>query len=168
MSRFRGPFVALAATAGLLAFAAAPASAASIHVSPSNVAPGGTFQLSGDVLAPDGTPGCDVPGTVTVISDVFVGLGEFAGTGAVEVPVDATGHYSIGLKLDVSAPIGTHTITARCGGGNLGVEASITVTKLAVTGPGQPVILLAATGFALLGVGLLLSAGRRREAAPLR
>ncbi len=163
MSRMRGPLVALAAAAGVLAFAAAPASAASIHVTPSNVAPGGTFQLSGDVLAPDGTPGCEVPGTVTVISDAFRGLGEFAGTGAVEVPVDATGHYSIGLKLDVSAPAGTHTITARCGGGNLGVESSITVTNLASTGPAQPVIPVVATGAAVIVIGLLLYASRRRD-----
>jgi hypothetical protein len=151
----------------VLALAVGPASAASINVSPSNVAPGGTFTLSGDVLA-GGTPGCQVPGTVTLISNAFLGLGEFAGTPAVDVPVDATGHFSIGLKLDVSAPAGTHTITGRCGGGNLGVEGSITVTSLAATGPAVPVApMVAASAVAILGGLLTLTAARRRRAASL-
>jgi hypothetical protein len=146
----------------VLALAVGPASATSINVSPSNVAPGGTFTLSGDVLA-GGTPGCEVPGTVTLISNAFLGLGEFAGTPAVDVPVDATGHFSIGLKLDVSAPAGTHTITGRCGGGNLGVEASITVTSLAATGPAEPVVPAAATAAIVILAGGALYASRRRR-----
>jgi hypothetical protein len=146
----------------VLALAVGPASAASINVSPSTVATGGTFQLSGDVLAPGGQPGCEVPGTVTLISDAFLGLGEFAGKPAVDVPVDATGHFSIGLKLDVSAPTGTHTITGRCGGGNLGVEGSITVSQLAATGSGS-VVPIGAIGATAVVIGLVLYASRRRQ-----
>ena len=61
---------------------------------------------------------------MTLVSDAFTGLGEFAGVGAVDLPVDATGHFDSTVTLDGSVADGTYSITGRCGGGNLGVEAS--------------------------------------------
>ena len=129
-SRIARPLAALTLVVGTVAATGSSASAATINVSPSTVAAGGNVHLSGDVLAGDGTPGCGVPGTVTLISDAFAGLGEFAGVGAVDLPVDATGHFDSTVTLDGSVAAGTYTITGRCGGGNLGVEASIVVGDL--------------------------------------
>src|SRR6476619_6521367 len=76
----------------------APAHAATINVSPSSVVQGGQVTLSGDVLA-NGQPGCEVPGQATLISEAFNGLDEFAGVGAVFVPVDGAGNFSATVAL---------------------------------------------------------------------
>jgi hypothetical protein len=147
---------------------AVPASAASINVSPSTSTPGGTVTVSGDVLV-NGQPGCQVPGTVTLISNAFAGLGEFAGEGAVFATADATGHYSKTVTLSSSVAPGTYTITGRCGGGNLGVQATLTVSGgLARTGGGVgPVssteLLLGASTLLLVG-GAGTAYARRRPA----
>src|SRR4029450_8549107 len=91
-------------------------SAASINASPNPVAPGGDVELSGDVLA-DGIPGCEVPGTVTLISDAFEGLDEFAGVGAVNLPVDAAGHFDSTVTLLASVAPGNYSISGGWGGG---------------------------------------------------
>src|SRR5262245_45970979 len=101
------------------------AQAASIVVSPTTVAAGGTVRLSGDTLAPDGTPGCGAPGHVLLVSDAFIGLGEFAGTGAVDLPVDATAHFDSTVTLSGAVAEGTYLISGRCGGGNIGVSATL-------------------------------------------
>jgi hypothetical protein len=117
--------------------AALPASAASINVSPSTASPRGTVTVSGDVLV-NGQAGCGLPGQVTLISNAFVGLGEFAGEGAVTATADTSGHFSTTVNLSSSVSPGTYTVTGRCGGGNLGVEATLTVSggELAHTGGG--------------------------------
>jgi type 1 fimbria pilin len=146
---------------------AAPASAASIVVQPSSVGIGGTVTISGDVLA-DGTPGCTVPGTVTLISPAFVGLGEFAGEGAVELPVDASGSFSGPVHLSSSIGPGTYSISARCGGGNLGVSATLTVTGLARTGATlgrHDLSAVSAIGLLAIALGFALVAASRRRAA---
>jgi hypothetical protein len=109
------------------------AGAASITVHPSTVVAGTTVTLSGDVLA-NGKPGCAVPGTVTLISGAFPGDQFGPGQGAVDLPVDAAGHYSGTAVLNPSGGPGTYSISGRCGGGNLGVTASVTVTELPRTG----------------------------------
>ena len=113
---------------------AAPASAATITVSPSSVAVGGQVTVSGDVLA-NGTPGCQVPGDVTLISEAFNGLGEFAGVGAVTAPADASGNFTVTVTLPATTAAGTYDISGRCGGGNLGVSATLTVVSDEVTLP---------------------------------
>ena len=97
------------------------------------MAPGGNVRLSGDILA-NGIPGCDVTGTVTLISDRFAGLGEFAGVGAVDLPIDSTGHFDSTVTLSAAVAPGTYSIGGRCGGGNLGVTATIVVGALPPTG----------------------------------
>jgi hypothetical protein len=154
---------------GTVLAVASPASAATIVVSPATVPTAGTVTLSGDVLA-NGTPGCAVPETVTLISGAFAGLSEFAGQGAVDLPVDATGHFSSAVTIKSSVAAGTYTITGRCGGGNLGVSASLTVTGLPRTGASFGPLSISdglALCLALGALGVALTrAGRRREPVP--
>jgi hypothetical protein len=124
--------VVLALVATPLFIWTGPAGAASIDVSPASVVVGGHITVSGDVLA-NGQPGCT--GDVTLISPAFNGLGEFAGVGAVTAPVDASGKFSTAVTLPATTTPGTYEISGRCGGGNLGVTASLTVLS---TVNGQP------------------------------
>ena len=157
MSRTGGALVAAALVLGITLGTPALVSAASINVSPGTVAPGGNVRLSGDVLA-GGTPGCEVPATVTLISDAFAGLEEFAGVGAVNLPVDATGHFDSTVTLTASVAAGTYTISGRCGGGNLGVTATIVVGGLPASGPPLAVGRWIAIGSILVAIGLAMLA----------
>jgi hypothetical protein len=161
----RRMFVLVGVAAVAVCALALPASAASITVSPTSTATSGTVTVSGDVLV-NGTRTCAVGDDVTLISNAFAGHGEFAGEGAVTVAVDSTGHFTTTVTLDASVAPGTYTVTGRCGGGNLGVEASLTVTGLPRTGasfgPFTTAQAIALCG-ALCAVGLALtSTGRRR------
>ena len=113
---------------------AASAVAATITVNPSTVPSGGQVTVSGDVLA-NGSPGCAVPGEVTLISPAFAGLGEFAGVGATTATADAGGNFTTTVTLSPSVAPGTYDITGRCGGGNLGVGATLTVAPTPVNIP---------------------------------
>lgn len=145
--------------------AAAPASAATIVVSPTSVQTSGTVTASGDVLV-NGTRNCAVGDDVTLISNAFAGFSEFAGEGALVLPVDATGHFTSTVMLKPSVPAGTYTITGRCGGGNIGVIATLTVTGLPRTGASFgpfSVAQVVAICLALVALGAgLLRTGRRR------
>ena len=162
MSRITGSLVAAAVVLGIMVGTPGYVSAASINVSPSTVAPGGDVRLSGDILA-DGTPGCDVTGTVTLISDAFVGLGEFAGVGAVDLPLDATGHFDSTVTLSASVAPGTYSIGGRCGGGNLGVTASIVVGALPPTGLRIDLKLWTAVSSTVVAIGLAMMAITRQR-----
>jgi hypothetical protein len=142
--------------------------AASINVSPTTVAPGGTIRLSGDLLAPDGTPGCPLPTTVLLISDAFVGIGENEGPGlgSVRLPVDATAHFAGTVTLSDAVVEGTYQIGGRACGGTVDALATLEITNLPATGPqiaAGPMI-AAAAGLVVGGVALLLLC--RRPAAP--
>jgi hypothetical protein len=137
-------------------------SAASINVAPSTVGPGDNVRLSGDILA-GGTPGCDVSAGVTLISEAFAGLGEFAGVGAVNLPVDATGHFDSTVTLSTSIAAGTYSIGGRCGGGNIGVSANLVVGALPPTGLGLALKPWIATASVLLAIGLAMLAMTRRR-----
>ena len=148
------------------------AEAASIAVTPTSVPVGGTVTLTGDVLGPNGQPGCQVPGTVTLISGAFAGQGSFQNQD-VETTAGADGKYRVQAKILSGVAPGTYTITARCGGANLGVQATLTVTPAppvtgsgpesrseAPGGPGTaPFLAAALLALALLAAGWLL---RRR------
>ena len=62
----------------VLVLGAASAVAATIDVSPATVDTGGQVTVSGDVLA-NGSPGCTVPGDVTLISPAWGGGGGVGG-----------------------------------------------------------------------------------------
>jgi hypothetical protein len=132
MTRFAKAALLLGTIALAVPLGAVPASAATLTVSPSSVATGAPVTVSGDVLA-NGQPGCTVPGPVTLISPAFEGLGEFAGTAATTAQADASGNFSTTVTLSSSVAPGTYDISARCGGGNLGVTAVLTVVPSPVT-----------------------------------
>lgn len=149
---------------------AAVASAASITVSPATVPVGGTVTVSGDVLAPDGQPGCQLPGTVLLFSGAFGDLNS-----PVQAAAGGDAKFSVSVTIPAGVAPGAYTITGRCGGGNLGVQATLVVTPaLPATGSGGvtagrfgPVAgfsavaqLVTLAAVALLAAGLL----RRRSA----
>jgi hypothetical protein len=160
--------VVFAATVGMLTLLAAPAWAApvAIHVSPSSVAAGDTVTLSGSV-------GPDCPGPVTLISKAFAHTHDFAGLPAVFAAVEPGGAFTATTRIPGSKAAGTYTITGRCGGGNLGVSATLLVRapsavsgRLPFTGSTTAPLLLAGLGLLGLGAALALGAGRRgRHAA---
>lgn len=115
---------------------AAPVSAASIIVTPATVVVGGTVTVSGDVLAPGGQPGCQVPGTVTLISGAFAGQGSFMHQD-VETTAGADGRFSVQAQILPGVAPAIYTITGRCGGGNLGVQATLVVTAAALPSTGS-------------------------------
>jgi hypothetical protein len=150
--------------------AAAPASAKTVAVSPTSVQTSGTVTVSGDVLV-NGTRACAAGDDVTLISNAFAGFSEFAGQGALVLPVDSTGHFSSTVALKPSVPAGTYPIIGRCGGGNLGVSATLTVTGLPRTGASfGPLsvaqVVMICLALAVLGV-VLTRAGRRRDPMPV-
>jgi len=101
--------------------------AASINVAPTTLSVGGTVTVSGDVLGPDGQPGCQLPETVMLISGAFAGHGSFTNQD-VETMVGVDGKYSVSATIPSGVVPGSYTIRGRCGGGNLGVQATLIVT----------------------------------------
>ncbi len=111
-----------AVTVGMLTLLAAPAWAApvAIHVSPSSVAAGDTVTVSGSA-------GPDCSGGVTLISKAFVHTHDFADLPAVFAAAKPDGTFTATTQIPRSKAAGTYTITGRCGGGNLGVSATLVV-----------------------------------------
>lgn len=139
----------------------ATAGAASITVSPTSVPVGGTVTVSGDVLAPGGQPGCTVPGTVTLISGAFAGQGSFMNQD-VETTAGADGKFSVQATILSGVAPGTYTITGRCGGGNLGVQATLVVTAAGLPSTGSGGVMNAnsagrAAGFPVIVLVMLAS-----------
>jgi hypothetical protein len=113
-------------TAGMMAPTAAPSvEAASLRVSPVRVAPGGTLHVTGH---------CDPNTNGFVLSAAFLrdGTHEFAGVGAVPIASDTVGDFSADAQIPADRTPGTYTVGARCGGGNLGVSATVVVTSAGV------------------------------------
>ena len=134
----------------LLVAMAGPATAASLTVSPSTVAAGGSVTVSGN---------CEPNTSGFALSTAFLhdASHDFAGVGAVSFTTDASGNFSATATIPTSRAPGHYTVTARCGGGNLGVQAPLTVTRgaLPFTG-GRPFGLLSVGVGALVAGGLLL------------
>jgi hypothetical protein len=123
--------------AALLALAApAVAAPASLNVSPTTVAAGRTVTVTGS---------CEANTTGFVISAAFFkdATHEFAGQGAVAFTTGAAGTFNTHPVIAATTAPGDYVITARCGGGNLGIEAHLRVT--AATG-GTPTAVPAGTG----------------------
>jgi hypothetical protein len=122
--------------------------------------------VSGDVLAPGGQPGCQVPGTVLLFSGAFGDPNT-----PVQAPAGADATFSVSVTIPAGVSPGTYPITGRCGGGNLGVQATLVVTP-ALPGTGSGGLLREPAGGLPIGaaavalaVGALLTAGgllRRR------
>jgi hypothetical protein len=112
----------------------ASAAAASLHVSPARVAPGGTVHVTGT---------CESNTSGFAISPAFLhdAAHDFAGVGAVSFTSDAAGGFAAYAQIPASRASGTYTVTGRCGGGNLGVSAT-----LEVTAAGAPTAVAAGSG----------------------
>ena len=91
-------------------------------VSPGTVHRGGTVTISGS--AGD----CPRGDAVTIISRAFPRTHEFAGVPALFATVGANGRFRVTTRIPRRRPVGTYVVTARCGGGNLGVAARLRVT----------------------------------------
>jgi hypothetical protein len=88
-------------------------------VSPRRVRRGGFVRVHGGVF------GCQGP--VTLISNAFSRRHQFAGVPAISAPVRAHGAYSVRTRIPAARRPGVYTISGRCGGGNLGVQARLRV-----------------------------------------
>jgi hypothetical protein len=104
----------------------AEAGAAALHVRPAQVAPGAHTRVFGSAAG-----GCSAGDAVTLISRAFGGTHRFAGVPAVSTPVRAGGAFSRRVRIPARRAPGSYTVTARCGGGDLGV-----VRHLRVLAPG--------------------------------
>jgi hypothetical protein len=108
---------------GAAALVAAPASAQAagrLSVTPSTTAPGTTVHVSGM---------CEPKTSGFAISHAFLhdAAHDFAGVGAVPFSTDAAGAFSVDARVPATIRSGSYAVTARCGGGNLGVTATLTV-----------------------------------------
>lgn len=99
----------------------------SIMVLPSTAAQGDTVTISGNVPVA-GSRSC-TPGPVTLTS---AGLFAAAGGFGPQVPRDANGNFKSTYTVPVDTPPGTYSIGMRCGGGNVGVSATLQVTPRAL------------------------------------
>ena len=92
-----------------------------LTVSPHTVRRGGTVLVSGVA------GGCTAGDQVTIISKAFAATHSFAGVPAVFAQVGSAGRFSAKARIPAARSPGTYVLTARCGGGNLGVSARLTV-----------------------------------------
>ena len=134
------------------------AEAASINVTPKSVPVGGKVTLSGDVLGPNGQPACQVPGQVTLISGAFAGQGTFQHQD-VETTAGADGKYSVVAQILSGVAPGTYSVTSRCGGGNLGVQATLVVTSPGLPATGHPPAQEAGVPWLQEGLGVVVGLG---------
>lgn len=108
---------------GVLAGVAAASGAAkpSLSVAPNPVRAGRAVAIKGSAA------GCPVGDTVTVLSRAFPATHEFAGVPAVLATVRNDRAFQTATVIPKSKR-GNYTVTARCGGGNLGVLVHLRVT----------------------------------------
>ncbi|MDQ1536103.1 MAG: hypothetical protein QOE58_496 [Actinomycetota bacterium] len=147
---------------GVAATGAAAAAPASLVVSPGTVVRGGSVHVSGT---------CDPNTSGFAISTAFLhdATHDFAGVGAADFSSNAAGAFAVDAQIPASTAPGTYTVTGRCGGGNLGIEATFVVTSAGGVPTGVPAGSgghATATGadtpnneLRLGGIGLLLVAG---------
>jgi hypothetical protein len=126
MDSLRRPVTAIASFAGVCAaiVAASPAAEAAateLHVSPTTVRAGQSVHVSGS---------CEPNTQGFVLSSAFLhdASHDFAGVGAVGFSTSATGGFAGQASIPATISPGTYTVTARCGGGNLGISLTLTVT----------------------------------------
>ena len=115
---------ALVAVVAALLFGATVSSAAggraTLRVRPAAVSPGAQVRVSGNAA------GCPRGDTVMVLSRAFAGA-TFAGVGMIPARVREGGAFAATGRVRRFARDGRYVVTARCGGGNLGVTAHLRV-----------------------------------------
>lgn len=97
--------------------------AIALRVTPNPVKAGHLATITGS--AGDCPPGQ----TVTVISSAFSAVHEFAGVPAVSTTVRKGGAFWKSTTIPASRRAGAYSVTARCGGGNLGVAVDLRVVR---------------------------------------
>jgi len=163
------PVVVLAVFSAVPAFAVAP----TLVLAPTSVPRGGVVHVSGT---------CQANTSGYAISRAFLhdATHDFAGVGAAPFSTNASGAFAVDALVPASITPGSYTVTARCGGGNLGLSDRLTVTApggtptgvpagsggFAATRSGSDVEWLAAgvVGLAVAGVGTAGLARARRDA----
>jgi hypothetical protein len=95
--------------------------APSLSVTPTTVKRGHVVTVKGSA------DGCPVGDRVTLISRAFRHSHDFAGLPAVFATVRAGGSFRTTTRIPLSRKPGRYAVTARCGGGNLGVSAHLRV-----------------------------------------
>jgi len=88
-----------------------------------------TVRRGRSVLVRGVAGGCTAGDTVTIMSRAFRATHSFAGVPAVLGRVGSAGRFSAVARIPLLRAPGTYTVTARCGGGNLGIAARLTVTR---------------------------------------
>jgi hypothetical protein len=120
----RSGAAAVAALLSALAVAtAATAAAPSLSLTPSSVKRGNTVLIKGSA------DGCAVGNSVFIISRAFVHTHDFAGLPAVLAKVKKGGSFRVTTRIPATKRPGRYRVTARCGGGNLGVLKYLTVRR---------------------------------------
>lgn len=94
-----------------------------LNVRPAAVRRGATVLVSGVA------GGCTAGDTVTIISHAFAPTRSFAGVPALFARVGSAGRFSAKARIPRTRRPGIYVLTARCGGGNLGVAAHLTVLR---------------------------------------
>jgi hypothetical protein len=107
--------------AAMLCVAVATAAPISLSVSPTTVRAGRMVKIKGSA------DGCRVGNTVFIVSRAFVHTHQFAGVSAVLARVRAGGSFGATTTIPRTRMRGRYVVTARCGGGNLGVTAHLRV-----------------------------------------
>jgi hypothetical protein len=114
---------AVAAAAVTFCVVAASAAPPSLSVSPTSVRRGHLVRINGSA------DGCNVGNTVFILSRAFPHAHEFAGVPAVLAKVRSGGAFHATTRIPRTRRPARYGVTARCGGGNLGVSAHLRVRR---------------------------------------
>ena len=128
MRRFLISAAVVTSAAMLIAAPAYPAKKASISVSPTRVPAGSTVHISGSIPV----KGCPASDGATVTADAVLFPPDGFGPSAER---DSNGDFALDYTVPTSTPAGSYDVGLRCGGGNVGVGASLTVTAVPLGGP---------------------------------
>jgi hypothetical protein len=120
-SHLASPGLGLVVASGLDVSRRTSAVATALAVRPRTVRRGATVLVSGVA------GGCSAGDRVTIISHAFSAAHTFAGVPAVYAQVGSAGRFSVVARVPAARRPGSYVLTARCGGGNLGVSAHLTV-----------------------------------------
>jgi hypothetical protein len=81
------------------------------------------------VLVTGSADGCAAGNTVFILSRAFVHTHDFAGVPAVLATVKNGGSFRVTTRIPARKRPGRYNVTARCGGGNLGILRYLTVRR---------------------------------------
>jgi hypothetical protein len=96
-----------------------------LRVSPRSVTAGDTVTVSGSVGP--GQAGSACATSIELLSTAFDDTHKFAGVPAVTAAVRPDETFATTTRIPRSTPAGTYDISGRCGGGNIGVSATLEV-----------------------------------------